>query len=77
MFTKQNMKKYLEFKDANKNSFKFWQIEIKGKKIIITYGRIGIENPAMLIKDFKNADDAKKYSDIVIREKMNKGYKEK
>lgn len=71
------MKKYLEFKDAAKNSFKFWQIEIKEKKIIIKYGRIGIENPAILIKDFKSADDAKKYSDTVIREKINKGYKEK
>lgn len=71
------MKKYLEFKDVSKNSFKFWQIEIKNEKAVIKYGRIGIENPAILIKDFKNADEAKKYSDTVIREKMNKGYKEK
>ena len=43
------MKKYFEFKDAAKNSFKFWKIEIKNKQVIIHYGRIGIENPATLI----------------------------
>jgi predicted DNA-binding WGR domain protein len=31
----------------------------------------------MLIKEFKSIEDAKKYSDTVIREKMGKGYKEK
>jgi predicted DNA-binding WGR domain protein len=71
------MKKYLEFKDAAKNSSKFWQIEIKSKKVTIQFGRIGIVNPAMLIKEFKSIEDAKKYSDTVIREKMGKGYKEK
>ena len=71
------MKKYLEFKDAATNSFKFWQIEIKGKKVTIKYGRIGIENPASMIKEFKNTEEAKKYSETVIREKTNKGYKEK
>ena len=44
------MKKYLEFKDAAKNSSKFWQIEIESKKVTIQFGRIGIVNPAMLIK---------------------------
>ena len=71
------MKKYFEFKDAAKNSFKFWKIEIKNKQVIIHYGSIGIENPATLIKDFKSSEDAKKYSETVIREKINKGYKEK
>ena len=71
------MKKYFEFKDKAANSFKFWQIELKGKKVTIQYGRIGIANPASMIKEFGTPDDAKKYSDTVIREKMNKGYKEK
>ena len=71
------MKKYFEFKDAATNSFKFWQIELKGKKVTIKYGRIGIKNPASMIRDFKNPEEAKKYCETVIREKTNKGYKQK
>jgi predicted DNA-binding WGR domain protein len=71
------MKKYFEFKDKAANSFKFWQIEFKGKKVIIQYGRMGIANPASMIKEFSTPEEAKKYSETVIREKTNKGYKEK
>lgn len=71
------MKKYFEFKDKAANSFKFWQIELKGKKVTIQYGRIGISNPASMIREFSNSEEAKKYSETVIREKTNKGYKEK
>jgi len=71
------MKKYFEFKDASANSFKFWQIELKRKKVTIKYGRIGIENPASMIKEFKDPEEAKKYSETVIKEKTNKGYQEK
>jgi predicted DNA-binding WGR domain protein len=71
------MKKYFEFKDKTANSYKFWQIELKGKKITIQYGRIGIANPASMIKEFSTPEEAKKYSETVIREKTNKGYKEK
>jgi predicted DNA-binding WGR domain protein len=71
------MKKYFEYKSPSENSFKFWQIELEGKKVTIKYGRIGIENPASMIKEFKNPEEAKKYSETVIREKTNKGYKEK
>jgi predicted DNA-binding WGR domain protein len=71
------MKKYFEFKDASANSFKFWEIQLKGNKVKIFYGRIGIKNPASMIKEFKNPEEAKKYSETVIREKTNKGYKEK
>ena len=71
------MKKYFEFKDKTANSFKFWQIELKGKKVTIQSGRIGIANPASMIKEFETPEEAKKYSETVIREKTNKGYKEK
>lgn len=71
------MKKYFEFKDKATNSFKFWQVELKGKKVTIQYGRIGIANPANIIKEFSTPEEAKKYSETVIREKTNKGYKEK
>ena len=71
------MKKYFEFKDKAANSFKFWQIELKGKKVTIQYGRIGISNTASMIREFSTPEEAKKYSETVIREKTNKGYKEK
>ena len=71
------MKKQFEFKDKTANSYKFWQIELKGKKVTIQFGRIGIANPASMIKEFGTPEEAKKYSETVIREKTNKGYKEK
>jgi len=30
-----------------------------------------------MIREFSNSEEAKKYSETVIREKTNKGYKEK
>ena len=66
------MKKNLEFSDAKSN--KFWEIELKGKKINISYGRIGIENPATQSKLFASADLAKKYYEKKLKEKINKGY---
>ena len=72
------MKKYFEYKDAVSN--KFWEINLKGKRVTLTYGRIGIENPASIIKKFKGksaSEDAKKFAESKIREKTNKGYIEK
>ena len=72
------MKKYFEYKDAVSN--KFWEINLKGKQVTLTYGRIGIENPASIVKNFKGksaSEDAKKYATSKIREKANKGYSEK
>ena len=72
------MKKYFEYKDETSN--KFWEINLKGKQVTLTYGRIGIENPASKVKTFKGksaSEDAKKYAESKIREKTNKGYIEK
>ncbi len=66
------MKKYLEFKDGKSN--KFWEINLKDKQVVTTYGRIGIKNPASKINDFSSIDEAKKYAESKIREKTNKGY---
>ncbi len=71
------MKQYFEYKNPSENSFKFWQIELNGKKVTVKYGRIGIANPASMIKEFGSTEDAKKYSETVIREKTGKGYKKK
>tara|TARA_Y100001970_G_scaffold291503_1_gene428913 strand:+ start:2905 stop:3123 length:219 start_codon:yes stop_codon:yes gene_type:complete len=72
------MKKYFEYTDAVSN--KFWEISLKGKHVLISYGRIGIKKPAKIEKIFKGqtaSEDAKKFADSKIREKINKGYLEK
>jgi predicted DNA-binding WGR domain protein len=53
-----------------------------GKKVTITYGRIGIDKPATKEvkpkgKPFKSKEEAKAYVEEKIREKTNKGYIEK
>ena len=72
------MKKYFEY--TNHVSNKFWEINLKGKQVTLTYGRIGIKNPAQIVKKFKGKsanEDAKKFAASKIREKENKGYSEK
>ena len=71
------MKRYFEYKDAVSN--KFWEINLKGKQVTLTYGRIGIKKPAQIVKKFKGkkaSEDAKKYATSKIREKLTKGYLE-
>ena len=68
-------KKYFEYTDAVSN--KFWEINLKKNQIIITFGRIGIKNPVCQLKKFNSNEEAKKYIDKKIREKINKGYVEK
>jgi len=69
------MKKYFEYTDEVSN--KFWEINLKGKQVIITYGRIGIDNPHHIKKKFKTNEEAKKFTESKIKEKINKGYIEK
>ena len=71
------MKKYFEYTDEVSN--KFWEINLKEKQVTLTYGRIGIKNPAQIVKKFKGKsanEDAKKYATSKIREKLTKGYLE-
>ena len=71
------MKRYFEYTDTVSN--KFWEIKLKGKQVTLTYGRIGIENPASIVKKFKGksaSEDAKKYAEEKIGEKTRKGYLE-
>ena len=56
--------------------------KLEGKKVTITYGRIGIDNPASKEvkpngKPFKSKEEAKAYVEEKIREKTKKGYIEK
>ena len=66
------MKKYFEFK--NEVSNKFWEISQKGILVKVVFGRIGIQNPQEQIKEFINDQEAKKFADKKIKEKINKGY---
>jgi predicted DNA-binding WGR domain protein len=43
------MKKYYELKNVAINANKFWEITWKDKKVSVSYGRIGIDNPATKI----------------------------
>tara|TARA_B110000495_G_scaffold174257_1_gene164229 strand:+ start:192 stop:416 length:225 start_codon:yes stop_codon:yes gene_type:complete len=69
------MKKYFEFKDSISN--KFWEINLKKNQMIITFGRIGIKNPVSQLRKFDSNEEAKKYAERKIKEKINKGYLEK
>ena len=66
------MKKYFEFK--NEVSNKFWEISQKGILVKVVFGINGIQNPQEQIKEFINEQEAKKFADKKIREKINKGY---
>ena len=66
------MRKYFVFK--NEVSNKFWEISQKGILVKVVFGRIGIQNPQEQIKEFINEQEAKKFADKKIREKINKGY---
>ncbi len=57
----------------------FWEINLKGSQVNLTYGRIGIKNPAQIEKIFKGksaSEDAKKFVEKKINEKLRKGYLE-
>ena len=76
------MKKRYEYKNIAQNANKFWEVTLKEKKVTVTYGRIGIDNPATKEvkpkgKPFKSKEEAKAYVEEKIREKTNKGYIEK
>ena len=77
--------RYFEYKDLTENKSKFWKVSLESKKLIVTYGRIGILNPAGKTyifpttnpkEGFKTKEDAEKFYEKKIKEKVSKGYKE-
>ena len=77
--------RHFEYKDLKENSSKFWEVNLESKKLIVIYGRIGINNPAIKTyifpttnskEGFKTKEDAEKFCEKKIREKINKGYVE-
>jgi uncharacterized protein (TIGR02996 family) len=61
------------FSDAK--SHKFWNIELQGDKLTVTYGRIGSAGQTQT-KAFKDAAAAQKEHDKLVKEKLAKGYQE-
>ena len=49
----KNMR-HFEYKDLGTNSHKFWEISLNANKVLVKYGRIGIQNPAENEKSFAN-----------------------
>jgi len=80
------MTRCFEYKDPILNANKFWEISLEAKKLIVTFGRIGILNPATKTyiigttdpkKGFQKKEDAEKFCEKKIKEKISKGYIEK
>ena len=77
--------RHFEYTDLGTNANKFWEISLEAKKLSVTYGRIGILKPATKTyiigttdpkKGFKKKEDAEKFCEKKIKEKISKGYKE-
>ena len=70
---KTSLSRYFEFKD--KESSKFWEITVTGKKVSIHYGKIGTAGQNT-VKELATPTEASAHADKVIGEKTKKGYKE-
>lgn len=56
-------------------SDKFWEIEVKGKEVIVRFGRNGTSGHSST-KNFADDAAAKKHTEKLIEEKAGKGYVE-
>ena len=54
-------------------SHKFWEVEVKGKEIIICYGKIGTDGQ-VTVKKFDSPAQAETAAEKAISEKLKKGY---
>ena len=62
-----------EFRDSTSN--KFWEVEVKGKTLNVTFGKIGTKGQSKP-KDFAPPEKAKAEMEKLIKEKTGKGYVE-
>ena len=69
----KNMR-HFEYKDLGTNSHKFWEISLNANKVLVKYGRIGIQNPHSVAKEFDTKDCAQLFAEKKISEKQKKGY---
>jgi predicted DNA-binding WGR domain protein len=64
-------KTYLEF--VSYKSYKFYEITISANTVTVTFGRIGYSG-TQKVKYFSSPDEAKKFYDRQIKQKMKGGY---
>jgi formylglycine-generating enzyme required for sulfatase activity len=62
-----------EFSESTLN--KFWEVKVKGKTLIVTFGKIGTKGQSKP-KDFATPEKAKDEMEKLIKEKTGKGYVE-
>ena len=62
-----------EFSDSTSN--KFWEVEVKGETLNVTFGKIGTKGQSKP-KDFATPEKAKAEMEKLIKEKTGKGYVE-
>ena len=62
-----------EFSDSTSN--KFWEVEVKGKTLNVTFGKIGTKGQSKP-KDFATPEKASAEMEKLIKEKTGKGYVE-
>jgi len=62
-----------EFSDSTSN--KFWEVDVKGKTLNVTFGKIGTKGQSKP-KDFPTPEKAKAEMEKLIKEKIGKGYVE-
>jgi predicted DNA-binding WGR domain protein len=65
------MKHCLFYQDDKSN--KFWEVEVKGKEMVVRYGKIATDGQ-VTVKKFSSASDAETAAEKAMAEKIKKGY---
>ena len=65
------MKQRLIYQDDKSN--KFWEVEVKGKEMVVRYGKIGTDGQ-VTVKKFASTSGAETAAEKAIAEKIKKGY---
>jgi len=63
------------FEFVGGSSAKFWEVTVAGRAVMVRYGRIGTVGQT-LDKSFPDAVQAQQHADVLISEKLAKGYVE-
>ena len=72
------MKSYFEYVGPSSENqagtaSKFWEITVTGTKVIVRFGKIGV-NGQVIEKEFTSAAEATEHATKLIAEKTKKGY---
>src|SRR5262249_24951048 len=68
-----DMRRTFVFTDEESN--KFWNIELRGARTLVTFGKVGSKGQTQL-KDFPDEEAARRAHDKLVAEKLAKGYVE-